>query len=94
MTNNKPGSSNGKSGANGRPQAAKSTRRTPARGKRIRVEPTRRERVDPQMIALCYWLLAQRIVQEADEAAAPRRRDSTTPDDAAELDRAATGASS
>jgi len=45
------------------------------------------------MIALCYWLLAQRIVQEADEAAAPRRRE-MTPDDAAGPDRAATGASS
>jgi hypothetical protein len=85
--------SNGKSGANGR-RRAKPVRRTPARGKRIRVEPTRRERVDPQMIALCYWLLAQRIVQEADEAAAPRRRESTTPDDAAGPDRAATGAGS
>ena len=93
MTNNKPGSSNGKSGANGC-RRAKPVRRTPARGKRIRVEPTRRERVDPQMIALCYWLLAQRIVQEADEAAAPRRRDSTTPDDAGEPDRTATGATS
>ncbi len=94
MTNNKPGSSNGKSGANGSRQAAKSARRTPARGKRIRVEPTRRKRVDPQMIALCYWLLAQRIVQEADEAAATQQPDSTAPDDAAEPDRAATGAGS
>jgi len=93
MTNNKPVSGNGKSGANGS-RRAKPVRRTPARGKRIRVEPTRRERVDPQMIALCYWLLAQRIVQEADEAAAPRRRESTTPDGAAEPDGAATGASS
>lgn len=94
MTNNNPGSSNGKSGANGSRQAAKSARRTPARGKRIRVEPTRRERVDPQMIALCYWLLAQRIVQEADAVAAAQRRDSTAPDEAAGPDRAATGARS
>ena len=75
-------------------RAARAPRRSGAGGKRIRVEPTRRERVDPQMIALCYWLLAQRIVQEADEAAAPRRRESTTPDDAPGPDRAATGARS
>jgi len=93
MTNNNPGSSNGKSGANGS-RRAKPVRRTPARGKRIRVEPTRRERVDPQMIALCYWLLAQRIVQEVDEASAAQRRDNTTPDDATTPDRAAFGASS
>ena len=40
---------------------------TRTRGKRIRIEPTRRQRVDPDMIALCYWLIAQRIVQEADD---------------------------
>jgi len=46
------------------------------------------------MIALCYWLLAQRIVQEADEAATPKQPDSPAPYDAAEPDRAATGAGS
>jgi hypothetical protein len=35
------------------------------RGTRIRLEPARREQIDPDMIALCYWLIAQRIVQEA-----------------------------
>lgn len=60
MTHNKA-SSNGKRGSQRkRPRASRSTR--------IRVEPTRRERVDPDMIALCYWLIAQRIVQEADSA--------------------------
>jgi len=93
MTNNKPGSSNGKSGANGR-RRAKPVRRTPAGRKRIRVEPTRRERIDPQMIALCYWLLAQRIVQEADEAAAAKRPDSTASDHGTEPDHTITGASS
>ena len=81
MSNTKPEGSNGKSGANGRRRVAKPPRRAPARGKRIRVEPTRRERVDPQMIALCYWLLAQRIVQEADEAAATKHQDAAEPDD-------------
>jgi len=81
MSNTKPEGSNGKSGANGRRRGAKPVRRTPAGGKRIRVEPTRRERVDPQMIALCYWLLAQRIVQEADEAAATKHQDAAEPDD-------------
>ena len=57
MTNHKP-ISNGKRRARPKDQAT-------ARGKRIRVEPKRRQRVDPDMIALCYWLLAQRIVQEA-----------------------------
>jgi len=49
------------------------------------------------MIALCYWLLAQRIVQEADEAeaaAAPKQPDSTAPDVATEPDGASTGARS
>lgn len=83
---------------NNNKRAARAPRRSGAGGKRIRVEPTRRERVDPQMIALCYWLLAQRIVQEADEAdpaaAAESRSDNTTPDDATTPDRAASGASS
>jgi len=81
-----------RSNSNGK-RGARPGRQAGAGRKRIRVEPTRRERVDPQMIALCYWLLAQRIVQEADQAAAPRRRDSTAPDDETEPDRAATGAS-
>lgn len=46
------------------------------------------------MIALCYWLLAQRIVQEADEAAAAKRPDNTTPDHDTEPDHTITGASS
>lgn len=57
MTNHKP-SNKGQGGA-------KPKRPASSRGKRIRVEPKRRQRVDPDMIALCYWLLAQRIVQEA-----------------------------
>jgi len=70
MTHNKP-SSNGKRGTE--------PKREGARGKRIRVEPTRRKRVDPDMIALCYWLIAQRIVQEAgdesDNVGGPTARD-------------------
>ncbi len=93
MSNARPKGS-GNNGANGRRRGAKPARRTSTRAKRIRVEPTRRERVDPQMIALCYWLLAQRIVQEADEAAAAEQPDSTPSEDAAEPDGAATGASS
>ena len=69
MTNDKP-SNNGKRRARPKDQAT-------SRGKRIRIEPKRRQRVDPDMIALCYWLLAQRIVQEAaddsDAAGAGRR---------------------
>jgi len=89
MAHNKP-NSNGKRGA--RPP-----RQSGAGGKRIRIEATRRERVDPQMIALCYWLLAQRIVQEADEAnaaAAAQPPNNTTPDDSTAQGRSATGASS
>lgn len=93
MSKNNLEGSNDRSGANGR-RRAQPVRRTPAGGKRIRVEPARRERVDPQMIALCYWLLAQRIVQEADEAAAAKQPDSTTSRDSTESDPAATGASS
>lgn len=78
-------------------RAARAPRRSGAGSQRIRVEPARRERVDPQMIALCYWLLAQRIVQEADEAApaaAERCRDSTTPNDVAGPDDSSTEARS
>jgi hypothetical protein len=39
------------------------------RGRRIRVEATRRKTVDPEMIALCYWLIAQRIVAAAEDSA-------------------------
>ena len=57
MTQKQP-RSNGKRSPRPKPQGT-------ARGKHIRAEPTRRKRIDPDMIALCYWLLAQRIVQEA-----------------------------
>lgn len=63
MTNNKP-SSEGRINQK-LPRRAVEPARSSARGKRIRVDPTRRQRVDPDMIALCYWLIAQRIVQEA-----------------------------
>ena len=81
MTHDKP-SSNGKRRARPKNQAV-------SRGKRIRVEPKRRQRVDPDMIALCYWLLAQRIVQEAadngdagGQAPAPAASDTDLPTDA------------
>jgi hypothetical protein len=63
------------------------TKRPVGRGKHIRVEATRRERIDPDMIALCYWLIAQRIVQAADDeadgeetTAAPPTGDATSAD--------------
>lgn len=62
MTNRKS-SSNG-AGRAGKPRGAK---QSSVSGTRIRVEPTRRKRVDPDMIALCYWLIAQRIVEQADD---------------------------
>lgn len=72
MTHNKP-SSNGKRGSQPKRQGA--------RNKRIRVEPTRRKRVDPDMIALCYWLIAQRIVEEAgDEGDAVEHPEAPTAD--------------
>ena len=77
MTHDKP-SNNGKRRARPKDQAASG-------GKRIRIEPKRRQRVDPDMIALCYWLLAQRIVQEAadnsDAAQADASTDTGTPAD-------------
>lgn len=36
-------------------------------GRVARLNPERREETDATTIALCYWLLAQRIVQEAEE---------------------------
>jgi len=62
-------------------EGAAEPKRQGARGKRIRVEATRRERVDPDMIALCYWLIAQRIVQEAgDESGAVEHPEAPTAD--------------
>lgn len=36
-------------------------------GRIARLNPERREPTDATTIALCYWLLAQRIVQEAED---------------------------
>jgi hypothetical protein len=86
MTNHKP-SSNGKRRARPKDQAASG-------GKRIRIEPKRRQRVDPDMIALCYWLLAQRIVQEAaDHSDAAGQADASTNTDTPADDRATRSAS-
>lgn len=72
MTHDKP--SNGKRRARPKDQATSG-------GKRIRIEPKRRERVDADMIALCYWLLAQRIVQEAaDDSDVSAQADASTDD--------------
>jgi len=40
----------------------------------IKVTPRRKERVDPQMIALVYFLIASRIVREAKETEAAAGR--------------------
>ena len=40
----------------------------------IKVTPRRKERVDPHMIALVYFLIASRIVREAKETEAPAGR--------------------
>jgi hypothetical protein len=71
MTNHKP-SSSGK-------RRAQPKRQSATRGKQVRVEPSRRRRVDPDMIALCYWLIAQRIVEEAaDDSDAAGQADAST----------------
>ncbi len=45
--------------------------RHPAPGRRpIKVTPRRKAEVDPHMIALVYFLIASRIVREANEAEA------------------------
>lgn len=36
-------------------------------GRRARLRPERREQIDASVIGLCYWLIAQRIVQEAEK---------------------------
>lgn len=33
----------------------------------VRLRPERRKQIDHSTIALCFWLLAQRIVKEAEE---------------------------
>ena len=66
--NSKPNNANGVNSRQSR--GSRKAKQAAGRGKRIRVEPVRRERIDPDMIALCYWLIAQRIVEEAGEAPA------------------------
>jgi hypothetical protein len=61
--NSKPHNVDGVEGR--RSRGSRKPKQAAGRGKRIRVEPVRRERIDPDMIALCYWLIAQRIVEEA-----------------------------
>ena len=86
MTNHKP-SSHGK-------RRARTNDPATSRGKRIRIEPKRRQRVDPDMIALCYWLLAQRIVQEAaDNGDAAGQADASSDTDTPADDHAARRAS-
>jgi hypothetical protein len=58
-----------------RSRRTRTAKQTAGRGTRIRLEPARREQIDPDMIALCYWLIAQRIVQEAGDGS-----DTTTSD--------------
>ncbi len=54
----------------GRKHKARTDRRKQKRvtsGRIARLNPERREQTDATTIALCYWLLAQRIVQEAED---------------------------
>ena len=53
-----------------RKRKAKTDRREQKRaasGRVARLSPEQREQTDATTIALCYWLLAQRIVQEAED---------------------------
>ena len=51
-------------------------KRRVAPGRRpIKVTPRRKKELDPHLIALCYFLIAQRIVREADQGAAPANGD-------------------
>lgn len=53
---------NQKNGARG------SQRSAPSQAPRtIRLRPEPREQIDATTLSLCYWLLAQRIVQEAED---------------------------
>lgn len=36
-------------------------------GRRAHLRPERRQQIDASTIGLCYWLIAQRIVREAEE---------------------------
>jgi hypothetical protein len=43
-------------------------RRGAAEGRRpIKITPRRKKEIDPHMIGLCYFLIAQRIVREAEQ---------------------------
>lgn len=36
-------------------------------GRQVRLRPVHREQIDASTIALCYWLVAARIVEEAEK---------------------------
>lgn len=72
MPKNKPNPRAKRSGrsAQSRSDGRAARRRTSgsrSNGRNVRLRPERREQVDHSTIALCYWLLAQRIVKEAED---------------------------
>lgn len=56
-----------KAGQKRRAKADQRKQKRAASGHVARLNPERREPTDASTIALCYWLLAQRIVQEAED---------------------------
>jgi hypothetical protein len=59
----------------------KQSRRPAAERRPLTVTPRRRTEIDPQMMALVYFLIASRIVREAKEAEEAAARPATTADD-------------
>lgn len=53
-------------------------------GRAVRLTPERREQTDASVVALCFWLLAARIVQEAEDNGDLECPDPSTHDDGAE----------
>lgn len=53
-------------------------------GRAVRLTPERREETDASVVALCFWLLAARIVQEAEDNGDLECPDPSTHDDGAD----------
>lgn len=69
-------------GANNSHRRKGASRRSVSPARRpIKVTARRKKEIDPQMVSLCYFLIASRIVREAEQDTAAAKADA---DDAAE----------
>lgn len=67
MSNNKPNKKKGAKRKNPRPSTRRTSSASGTTARQVRLTPVYREQPDTSLIALCYWLVATRIVEEAEK---------------------------